>query len=69
MVEVYARNINNHGIILNSDRFSLRCRQRAKTAEGFKTESLRFVSYKEAVKLCNKGRLFGPFDFYTISKL
>ena len=45
MVEVYARNINNHGILLNSDRFSLRCRQRAKTAEGFKTESLRFVSY------------------------
>lgn len=69
MIQVYTRNINNHGIILNSDRNSLRCRQRAKTIDGFKTESLRFVSYKEAVKLCNKGRLFGPFDFYTISKL
>ena len=69
MVEIYARNINNHGIILNSDRFSLRCRQRAKTTDGYKATPLRFVSYKEAIKLYNKDRLFGPFDFYTISKL
>jgi hypothetical protein len=69
MVEVYVRNINNRAIILNSDLLSLRFRQRARKSNGLKVEPFKFLSYKEAVKLSKKGRMYGPFDFNTISKL
>ena len=69
MLEVFARNTNNHIVVLKGERESFRCRQRSKTMDGLKVKPMRFVSYKEALKLCRKGRMFGPFEFNTISKL
>lgn len=69
MLEVFARNTNNHIVVLKGERESFRSRQRSKTMDGLKVKPMRFVSYKEALKLSRKGRMFGPFEFNTRSKL
>lgn len=70
MFEIYARNSNDNIIILHGDRLSLRCRQRSKLSNGLKVKSMRFVSYKEAQKKISQNKIiYGPFDFYTLSKL
>ena len=70
MFEIYARNCNDNVIILRGDRQSLRCRQRSKQSNGLKVRPMRFVSYKEAQKkIAQNKTIYGPFDFYTVSKL
>ena len=70
MFEIYTRNCNDNVIILHGDRQSLRCRQRSKQSNGLKVKPMRFVSYKEAQKKITQNKtIYGPFDFYTISKL
>ena len=58
-------------IILHGDVESFRCKQRNKNIDGSKTKSFQFVSYKQMKKkqkLTNK-KIYGHFDYYTISKL
>ena len=70
MFEIYSRNCNDNVIILRGDRQSLRCRQRSKQSNGLKVRPMRFVSYKEAQKkIAQNKTIYGPFDFYTVSKL
>ena len=70
MFEIYARNCNDNVIILRGDRQSLRCRQRSKQSNGLKVRPMGFVSYKEAQKkIAQNKTIYGPFDFYTVSKL
>jgi hypothetical protein len=69
---VYARSQSKKRIIvLNGDLNSLRCRQRNRTTNGSKVNSMSFVSFKEMEKerIKNKSKISGPFTFYSMSKL
>lgn len=69
MVQVVARNENNNIVLLDGGRESFRMRQRAKTSDGLKVPPLRFVSYKEAEKIRKNKIVYGPVEFYSVSKL
>tara|TARA_Y100001958_G_C21168249_1_gene500553 strand:+ start:361 stop:615 length:255 start_codon:yes stop_codon:yes gene_type:complete len=68
----YARSENKKKIIiLNGDLMSLRCRQRNRKMDGSKVTPISFVSFKEMERenAKNKSKVYGPFDFYTMSRL
>ena len=72
MITVYARSDNNKRIIvLDADLNSLRCRQRNRTMDGQKVDSMRFASYKETMKNMKKynTKVYGPYSYNTICKL
>lgn len=64
---MYVNTPGNNVVILNGIRDSFRCRQRNKD----KVDTFRFISYKKMLKERKKknNRVYGPFPFYTISKL
>ena len=67
MIDMYVTTPNNNVIILNGNRNSFRCRQRNKE----KKNTMKFISYKTMLREKNKNnsRVYGPYSFYTISKL
>ena len=67
MIQMYFNTTENNVVILNGDRHSFRCRQRNKD----KNNILKFISYKKMMREKNKNnsRVYGPYNFYTISKL
>ena len=69
MIQSYVRNSNNKILIIQGGRESYRMRQRSVKLNGKKTDPLKFISYKEAMKTSNKKPLYGPFTLYTKSKL
>ena len=58
-------------IILHGDVNSFRCRQRNKNLDGKRVNSLNFASYQQMKKNQKKNnkKIYGNFDFNTISKL
>ena len=69
-MNVYTKNINGNIVIINNDRYSLRCRQRGINIDGSKVKPLKFVSYREVCdKYINNKLIYGPLIYYTISKL
>lgn len=69
MIHVIARNQKNNLVFIKGERESFRMRQRARTMTGEKIPSLRFVSYKEALKILRKKQVYGPVELHTVSKL
>jgi hypothetical protein len=69
MIHVIARNENNNLVFIKGERESFRMRQRARTLSGEKVSPLRFVSYKEALKIVRRKHIYGPVELYTVSKL
>ena len=69
MIHSYIRNKNNKIVIINGTRESFRLRQRSLMIDGSKVPSLRFISYKEAIKMSNKKELYGPFILNTKAKI
>jgi hypothetical protein len=67
MTQMYVNTHNNNVVILNGGRDSFRCRQRNKA----KKNMFKFISYKKMLreKKKNNSRVFGPYQFYSISKL
>lgn len=67
MIQMYVTTPENNVIILNGIRDSFRCRQRNKE----KTDTFKFISYKKMLRERKKknSRVYGPFSFYSISKL
>ena len=72
-ISVYVRTGSGKKIVcLQSNRDSLRCRQRSRSSDGLKYATLKFVSYKEMQKELKKSNLkkvVGPYHFNTISRL
>lgn len=69
MIHVIARNENNNLVFIKGERESFRMRQRSRTLDGEKVPPLRFVSYKEALKILRRKKIYGPVELYTVSKL
>lgn len=69
MINVIARNENNNLVFIKGERESFRMRQRARRFDGEKVPPLRFVSYKEALKILRRKKIFGPVELYTVSKI
>ena len=67
MIQMYVNTPNNNVVILNGVRDSFRCRQRKKD----KKDTFKFISYRKMLREKKKynSRVYGPFPFYTISKL
>ena len=67
MIHMYVKSPNNNIVILTGSRHSFRCRQRNKD----KNDMFKFISYKKMLRERKKhnSRVYGPFQFYTISKL
>jgi hypothetical protein len=67
MLQMYVTTPNNNVVILNGIRDSFRCRQRKKD----KKDTFKFISYRKMLRERKKhnSRVYGPFPFYTISKL
>lgn len=69
MIEVICRNSNNNLVPVKGKRQSFKLRQRAKTQDGLKVKPLRFISFKEAVKVMNKKVVYPEVTLYSVSKL
>ena len=69
MIEVICRNSNNNLVPVKGERQSFKLRQRAKTQDGLKVKPLRFISFKEAVKVMNKKTIYPEVTLYSVSKL
>ena len=69
MIEVICRNSNNNLVPVKGERRSFQLRQRAKTQDGLKVKPLRFISFKEAVKIMGKKTVYPEVTLYSISKL
>lgn len=69
-MNIYTKTNKGNIVIINNDRYSLRCRQRGKRINGTKIKPLQFISYKEMIKKTKLGtNVYGPYPYYTISKL
>tara|TARA_Y100001935_G_C17310658_1_gene515866 strand:- start:5853 stop:6062 length:210 start_codon:yes stop_codon:yes gene_type:complete len=69
MIEVICRNSNNNLVPVKGERQSFKLRQRAKTEDGLKVKPLRFISFKEAVKVMNRKVVYPEVTLYSIAKL
>ena len=69
MIEVICRNSNNNLVPVKGQRQSFKLRQRAKTHDGLKVKPLRFISFKEAVKVMNRKVVYPEVTLYSVSKL
>ena len=69
MIEVICRNSNNNLVPVKGERMSFKLRQRAKTQDGLKVKPLRFISFKEAVKVMNRKVVYPEVTLYSIAKL
>jgi len=69
MIEVICRNSNNNLVPVKGERQSFKLRQRAKTEGGLKVKPLRFISFKEAVKVMNRKVVYPEVTLYSIAKL
>jgi hypothetical protein len=70
--KVFAKSTNGKKVlILNTNRNCLRIRQRSKDVDNVNYKRLKFVSYKEMLKLWNidHKNVLNPVNFYNISKL
>jgi len=69
MIEVICRNSNNNLVPVKGERQSFKLRQRAKTQEGLKVKPLRFISFKEALRIMNNKVVYPEVTLYSIAKL
>jgi hypothetical protein len=69
MLSVFVKNSSNDLVNLTGERRSFQLKQRSKLCDGQKVQTLRFVSYKEAIKMTKNKNIYGPYTLYTVSKL